>query len=104
MSTRPPSPNLAMTRFGTTSPPRVFRLDVPGRSRPVGQTVTYEGAVAPTAVTLSTAATADAGTSWVPATASVIEDAGPIGVPLPSRVSSRRTGTMLTRSVPFAPP
>src|SRR3954469_9021871 len=103
MST-PPLPSLVITRLGTTSLPSMFRLDVPGRATPVGQTVKNEGAVAPTAVTLSTAATAFVGTPCAPATASVTLDVAPMGAPAPRRVSSRRTGTMLTRSESPGPP
>src|SRR3954471_2829668 len=103
MSTCPLLPSLEMTRLGTMSCPATLRLDVVGRSRPVGHTVKNDGAVAPTAVTFRTAATAVVGTPFWPATAREIVDIDPIGAPARSRVSISRAGTIPTKSVPDVP-
>src|SRR5262245_25330206 len=104
MSTEPPVPSLAITRFGTTSPPATLIDDAIGLATPLGHTVRYDGADASTAVTLSTAATAVLGTPIFPATGTVMVPADPIGVAAPSRVSSRRAGTMPTKSDATAAP
>ncbi len=54
--------NPTVTRLGTTVPAAKFRLETVGLVVPSGKTVRYPAAVGSTAVTLSTAATAPAGT------------------------------------------
>src|SRR5688500_13345950 len=100
---RPSVPTRASTRLGTVRPATTLRFDAVGRSLPVGQAVTYEGAVAFVAVTLTTTAPTPAAgtpprpvttTSMVPWAATAPPPAArPSIVGRPPRVSSRRAGT-----------
>src|SRR5437762_1164547 len=102
-SSPPPLPRRRYAWFGTGTPGRGLRVDARGRAVPVGQTVTYDGTVLFTDVTLTTTAFASAGTGDPLAIASVRASAVPSGawpVPVPSRLSTNRFGASGTKAPP----
>src|SRR2546423_5614977 len=104
METFPLAPTLAITRLGTVSPLRKFRLEATGRVVPLGNRVRKLAAVGLVTATLRTTAPAPvAGTPPTPATWTSIVWWGPtlaVKPPVPYRVSRMRAGDR----PPYRPP
>src|SRR5437773_5584525 len=96
MLTWPPVPTATITRFGTVSPARKFKVELSGVARPAGNTVRKPGVLGFVAVTFKTTAeTPLAGTPPRPVTWRLSVWPGlslARGAPLPVLVSSTRDG------------
>ncbi|MBI5088291.1 MAG: hypothetical protein HZB15_05370 [Actinobacteria bacterium] len=99
----PSSDSFAVIWLATASAPAVqLRLDAVGMGSMAGNTVTNPSAVGRTAVMLAMTAVAVAGimhAPWSPRAANVTVSPGRNGTvraPMPSRVSTKRHGTMVT--------
>ena len=106
-ATRPLVPTLTITRFPTERPGVTFRFEARGRGAPLGLTVTYVGALAEVAVTLSTTAeTPSSGMPPRPVTwrsSTCPADGLAAGAPIPVRVSRIRSGAAGRCSPPGSP-
>ncbi|MFD0200162.1 hypothetical protein ACFVG9_05265 [Saccharothrix carnea] len=93
-------PRATVTRLGLVWPATRLRFDAVGRTPPDGYAVTWVAAVGSVPVRLNTTAVAEAGRCGARSTDTPPYPTGPFTPPVPSRVSSTRSGAIGTNVRP----